>query len=75
MVESITGPEWSGCGCLIASIKWKDGETSNDMVKDMIERKMDSNGFKKAWSEYIAELLGIYTESFAQGTRAQGTQI
>ena len=36
------------------------------MVKDVMERKTDANGFKKAWSEYCGT-IGNTTDAFFKG--------
>ena len=55
----------------VQNIKWKHGETINDMVKDVMERKTDANGFKTAWSERCGT-IGYQLMPFSRDT---GTQI
>jgi malate synthase len=66
VVESIDGHEWSACGRPVACIKWKHGESSNNMVRDVFELKNDVNGFKEAWVAYCA-LIGNTDERFVKG--------
>jgi hypothetical protein len=50
----------------VASIKWKHGESSSNMVKDVFELKNDVNGFREAWVAYCA-LIGNTDEQFVKG--------
>jgi hypothetical protein len=65
-VKTIKGHEWGNCGRPMVDIEWACGDLAKLLVKDVMEKKGDANGFMAAWVAYC-DGIGMTDEAFRKG--------